>query len=175
MFVKYQVALMVLISLAFTNACQPPPCHWSDAKPMDNYFEQLANTLIAADRRAQEFCYNYGGRWSKEIFGKEFTYVFPVKRYNAADFTVMIKNRLLFVNGNSCDNIFAEVRILPDYLNVYGAYWVYENEEVVVYFPYIYNRSIGKIYKQCHPQNPQVITVQRREGANTDVKHFFEY
>lgn len=156
------LVFVVLCFIAVSEACQPPPCHWSDAKPIEDYFNKVANVMIAADRKAQNFCRSHGGPTVKEDHKpKQYRLIYPNPEGDV--FEVKVRDRVLLVRAENCMGAVADVRIIPAYVEPRGAHYAVEDDHLIITFPYKFDPVMGG--GVCIPPDPSIIVIPPAAGG----------
>lgn len=140
----YLAVFVLLGAISGSMGCAPIPCHWRepDMAPFFNYFNDVANKVIAADRVEKTFCENHASPQIKEIHEVN-EYKIIVATSGNGIYDVKVKNRVLVVFATKCDQKVTEIKVLPPYVDAYRATWANQPEGLVISIPYKWDVKNG--------------------------------
>lgn len=137
----YRVLIVVLLNVAVSLGCRPPPCHWSDPKPIENYFEQVARKVINADRKVETFCNRQGSSITEVHALTQYKLILPGA--SSVTYEIKVRDRVVLIVPDNCQNSVAEVKVLPPYVDGYSGYYYFYNNNLEIAFNYKYDPALG--------------------------------
>lgn len=154
------VVLFALFFIAVSEGCQPPPCHWSNAKRIEDYYSNVVNVMIQADRNIKNYCnQNVDPAVKEDHKPKQYSLIYPA---DGDVYEIIVRGRALLVRSENCMGTLVDVRVLPAYVKPKDASYRVEYGKLIITFPYKFDPVAGG--GACKPPDPAVITIPQGSG-----------
>ncbi|KAL0850746.1 hypothetical protein ABMA28_006688 [Loxostege sticticalis] len=160
----YLVLLLVLSMAAFSQQqCRHHHRHNQNkiehrAEYHSRIFEELANDVIAIDRKSQRLCEAHSNGATKELFEKNrYVLKVPLQNFTEEEIKVEVRHRAVYINAFKAETVkhYSEFRELPGFVDVSAAKFNYEDGFLEVVFP-----TKDTVSTSCNPHiNDDVVNV----------------
>lgn len=132
----------------------------------ENDLSNIGQKLIDLEESLQSYCKNNGNNNNSvtEVYGSNnYILKYGIPEYENSNITITIYARLLEVNAKKLDKngkkeVFKDVRLLPDILNLEEAKWSFESKLLKIFIPYKIVFGTNTV-RDCGTLNRNIIKV----------------
>lgn len=130
----------------------------------ENDLSNIGQKLIDLEESLQSYCKNNGNHSVTEVYGSDnYILKYDIPEYEHSNITITIYARLLEVNAEKLDKdgkkeVFKDMRLLPDILNLEEAKWNFESKLLKIFIPYKI-LFVTNTDKDCGTLNRNIINV----------------
>ncbi|XP_053615596.2 uncharacterized protein LOC128678222 [Plodia interpunctella] len=151
------------------HSCHRSHHHDSRLRHRDRTFDHLAKQVINLDKKSKELCVeNSNDKTVEDYSENDYKITVNLVDYEEENITVKTKYRALYINAEKDDDVYFEVRIVPEVANIYNATWDYSDDKLEITFPYKEREEYSS--ETCTLVIDETVNIVQKYSPNLDVR-----